>query len=75
MGISSRGPFFFTTSWHGALLTVFGIRSFRRPSNGSIFRVSNIPVGIFGFVNSSISRDRSSSDFTPSAMHIRFIDP
>jgi hypothetical protein len=37
--------------------------------------VSSIPAGIFGLVSSSISFARSSSDRTPSAMHIRFIDP
>src|SRR6266545_3338843 len=75
MGISSSVPSFFTTSWHGALLTVFGIRSLRRPSIGSIFSVSSMPADIFGLVSSSISRARSSSDLTPSAMHMRFIDP
>ena len=75
IGISSSVPFFFTTSWQAALLTVFGIRSFRRASIGSIFRVSSMPAGIFGLVRSSISFARSSSDFTPSAMHIRFADP
>ena len=75
IGISSSVPFFLTTSWHGALVTVFGMRSFRRPSIGSIFRVSSMPVGIFGLVSSSISFARSSSDLTPSAMHMRFAEP
>src|SRR5262245_9088157 len=68
-------PSFFTTSWHVPLLTVFGIRSVRRPSMGSILSLSIILVGSFGFVSSSISRARSSSDLTPSAMHIRFMEP
>ena len=68
-------PPFFTTSWQGPLLTVFGIRSFSRASIGSIFSVSSMPAGIFGLVSSAISFARSSSDLTPSAMHIRFIEP
>ena len=75
MGISSSVPPSFTTSWHGPLLSVFGIRSLRRPSIGSIFSVSSMPAGIFGLVSSAISAARSSSERTPSAMHIRFIDP
>ena len=75
IGISSSVPFFLTTSWHGASLTVFGIRSVSRPSIGSIFSASSMPAGIFGVVSSSISRARSSSVATPSAMHMRFIDP
>ena len=68
-------PFFFTTSWQAALPTVLGIRSFSRASIGSIFSVSSMPVGIFGLVSSSISFARSSSEATPSARHMRFIDP
>jgi hypothetical protein len=53
IGISSSVPPSFTTSWHGPLLTVLGIRSFRRPSIGSIFRGVEHPgrhlrVGQFG---------------------------
>ena len=34
-----------TTSWHGASLTVFGIRSRSRPTIGSIFSASSMPAG------------------------------
>ena len=44
-----------TTSWHGASLTVFGIRSRSRPTIGSIFSASMMPAGICGVISSSIS--------------------
>ena len=75
IGSDSSEPFFSTTSWHGASLTVFGIRSRSRLTIGSILIASMMPPGIFGVVSSSISCARSSSVLTPSAMQIRFIEP
>ncbi len=75
IGRSSRVPSRRTTSWQGASLTVFGIRSRSRPTIGSIFSASMMPSGICGVISSLISRARSSSVFTPSARHIRSIDP
>ncbi len=72
MGISSSVPFSRTTSWHGALVTVRGIRSRSRFTVGSIFSASIMPEGIFGDASDSISPARSSSFETPSAMHTRF---
>ena len=34
-----------------------------------------MPLGIFGVASASISVARSSSVWTPSAMHMRFIEP
>ena len=42
---------------------------------GSIFSASMIPSGICGVMSSSISLARSSRVFTPSARHMRSIDP
>ena len=73
--MSSRVPSLRTTSWHGPSFTVFGIRSRRRLTVGSSFSASSMPLGIFGVASSSISAARSSSFSTPSAMHMRFIEP
>ncbi len=75
IGSSSSVPPFCTTSWQGASFTVFGIRSPSRFTSGSIFRASNMPLGACGVMSSSISFARSSSEATPSARHIRSIDP
>ena len=75
IGSESRLPLRSTISWQGASFTVFGIRSRSRPTIGSIFSASMIPAGICGVINSSISRARSSSVFTPSARHMRSFDP
>ena len=75
IGSSSRPPSIFTTSWHGASLTVFGIRSVSRLTSGISFSASMKPLGIGGVVSSSISSARSSSCSTPSARQMRDIDP
>ncbi len=46
IGSESSVPFRLTISWQGASLTVFGIRSRRRPTIGSIFNASMMPAGI-----------------------------
>ena len=51
------------------------MRSRSRLTIGSILRASMMPPGILGVVISSMSCARSSSVRTPSAMHMRFIDP
>ncbi len=75
IGNESSVPSFCTISWHGASFTVFGIRSRKRPTMGSIFSASMMPPGICGVISSSISFARSSSAFTPSARHIRSFEP
>ena len=75
IGSSSSVPSRCTISWHGASFTVFGIRSRSRATIGSIFSASMIPAGICGVISWSISLARSSSVFTPSARHMRSIDP
>ena len=75
IGSASSVPSRLTISWHGASFTVFGIRSRSRPTIGSIFSASMMPSGICGVISSSISFARSSSVFTPSARHMRSIEP
>src|SRR5580765_2143087 len=75
IGISSSEPSLRTTSWHGASFTVFGNRSLRRLTSGASLSASNSPFGWGGVISSSISCARSSSCFTPSARHMRSIDP
>ena len=75
IGSESSVPSRSTISWHGASLTVFGIRSRSRPTIGSIFSASMMPSGICGVISSSISFARSSSVFTPSARHMRSFEP
>ena len=75
IGNSSSVPSLRTTSWHGAVETVFGMRSLSRPTSGISLSASSIPLGIGGVMMSSTSRARSSSVLTPSARHIRSFDP
>jgi hypothetical protein len=75
IGSSPSDPSRRTISWHGASFTVFGSRSRSRATIGSIFSASINPAGSWGVMSWSISPARSSSVFTPSARHIRSIDP
>src|SRR5262245_37485108 len=75
IGRSSSVPSRFTTSWHGASFTVFGIRSASRPTTGRSFRASITPFGAGGVMRSSISFSRSSSLATPSASCMRSREP
>src|SRR4029450_4264187 len=75
IGRSSSVPSRFTTSWHGASFTVFGIKSANRPTTGRSFKASMTPFGAGGVMRSSISFSRSSSLLTPSASCMRSRDP
>ncbi len=75
IGSWSSPPSTSTTSWHGASLTVLGIKSANRLASGSIFKASMNPLGMAGVVSSSISLAISSSVSTPSARQMRDDDP
>src|SRR4029450_11717401 len=75
IGRSSSVPSRFTTSWHAASFTVFGIKSANRPTTGRSFKASITPFGAGGVMRSSISFSSSSSLVTPSASCMRSRDP
>ena len=60
-----------TTSWQGALRTVFGVADATRASLGSMRSLSIRPAGGCDFTRSRIARACSSRSATPSAQDTR----